>query len=104
MKAGALLKATETISLPNPQQLSLEDPHQFNIHLESLRKHFWKWKVIVIELHLRQRHDVKDWRGILQLTVKVSEADIWWNMREPQNSRNIELVRVFQWKLLWIGQ
>ena len=75
MKAGALLKATETISLPNPQQLSLEDPHQFNIQLESLRKHFWKWKVIVIELHLRQRHDVKDWRGILQLTGKVREAE-----------------------------
>ena len=51
MKAGALLKTTETISLPNPHQLSLEDPHRFNIQLESLRKHFWKWKVIVIELH-----------------------------------------------------
>ncbi len=48
----------------DPQQLPLEDPHQFNIQLESLRKHFWKWKVIVIESHLRQRHDVKDWRGI----------------------------------------
>jgi hypothetical protein len=96
MKAGALLKATETISLPNPQPIPLVDPHQFNIQLESLRKYFWKWKVIVIESHLRQRHDVKDWRGILQLTGKVREADIWWNMREPQNLRNLEQKELFQ--------
>jgi hypothetical protein len=52
MKAGALLKATETMSLPNPQPIPLVDPHQFNIQLESLRKYFWKWKVTVIESHL----------------------------------------------------
>ena len=85
MTAGALLKATETISLANPQPIPLVDPHQFNIHLESLRKYFWKWKVIVIESHLRQRHDVKDWRGILQLTGKVRDADIWWNMRKMES-------------------
>jgi hypothetical protein len=96
MKAGALLKATETMSLHNPQPIPLVDPHQFNIQLESLRKSFWKWKVTVIESHLGQRHDVKDWRGILQLMGKVREADIWWNMREPQNSRNHEPQEIFQ--------
>ena len=96
MRAGALLKATGTISLPNPQPIPLIDPHQFNIQLDSLRMYFWKWKVIVIESHLRQRHDVKDWRGILQLTGKVREADIWWNMREPQNSQNLQQKELFQ--------
>jgi hypothetical protein len=80
----------------NPQSIPLIDPHQFNIQLDTLRMYFWKWKAIVIESHLRQRHDVKDWRGILQLTGKVRESDIWWNMREPQNSQNLQEKELFQ--------
>ena len=103
-KAGALLEDTGTISLLNPQptflpasrSFELLDHHQLHLQLDSLRKYFWKWKVMIVELHLRQKHGIKGWQDIIQCKDEVREATIWWNMRAPQHLQKIEQQELFQ--------